>query len=382
MYHDIDINLSNIPDCLVQHNKQNETFFSGVNILDYVAPDELIPITIETIDYDSKKHNDSIEPVIQDTLNSISNDCTVPIFVEKGRIPIKKVGNARREAKSVDPLISDENNFVDFKIGSCVEEDYHEQGDISLNPNLSRSENTDADENPLDLYKCASNETVLINTSHENEFISIAPDEGSVPVPFSHDLFCEELSHPHLFPYEKFTFQIKRQTPLSPTEYFNQRLLNYTHKFFSDSDHIFFAHKVMQSVNFHNQINIAMRKVTSDKLTAGMLSSNFKDKVKDFIASDQAFTFMNSIKGAPAYCKKFLFDVLAMVKQLGCPTFLMTLPSADLRWNELISIIAKLNNLKLSEEDINKIPYHSVSVPFVLNFKFVAHLIYTISYGS
>ena len=60
----------------------------------------------------------------------------------------------------------------------------------------------------------------------------------------------------------------------------------------------------------------------------------------------------------------------------------MTLPSADLRWNELISIIAKLNNLKLSEEDINKIPYHSVSVPFVLNFKFVAHLIYTISYGS
>ena len=29
-----------------------------------------------------------------------------------------------------------------------------------------------------------------------------------------------------------------------------------------------------------------------------------------------------------------------------------------MRWNELISIIAKLNNLKLSEEDIKKIPYH------------------------
>ena len=64
-----------------------------------------------------------------------------------------------------------------------------------------------------------------------------------------------------------------------------------------------------------------MRKVKSDKLTTGMLSSNFKDKVKDVIASDQAFTFMNGIKGTPSYWK-FLFDVLAMVKQLGCPTFL------------------------------------------------------------
>ena len=64
-------------------------------------------------------------------------------------------------------MISDENNFVDFKI-SCVEEDYHERGDISSNPNLSRSEDIDADENPLDRYKCASNETVLINTYHEN----------------------------------------------------------------------------------------------------------------------------------------------------------------------------------------------------------------------
>ena len=45
----------------------------------------------------------------------------------------------------------------------------------------------------------------------------------------------------------------------------------------------------MQSVNLNNQINIAMRKVASNNLTAGMLCSNFKEKVKDFIASDQAF---------------------------------------------------------------------------------------------
>ena len=38
-----------------------------------------------------------------------------------------------------------------------------------------------------------------------------------------------------------------------------------------------------------------MRTVTSNQLTAVMLSSNFNEKIKEFIASDQVFTFMNSI---------------------------------------------------------------------------------------
>ena len=51
---------------------------------------------------------------------------------------------------------------------------------------------------------------------------------GHVKVPHQYLLvmFCEELSHPHLLPYRKFGFQIKRQIALSPTKYFNQRLLN------------------------------------------------------------------------------------------------------------------------------------------------------------
>ena len=53
---------------------------------------------------------------------------------------------------------------------------------------------------------------------------------------------------------------------------------------------------------------------------------------------------MSSIKGTPGYWKKNSFEVLAMVRQLGIPTFSMTLLFADLQWNELIQIIAKLNS--------------------------------------
>ena len=64
-----------------------------------------------------------------------------------------------------------------------------------------------------------------------------------------------------------------------------------------------------------------MQKVKTNHLTAGMLSRNFKESVKSFVANDEAFNFMNTIEGTPAYWKIFLFEVLAMVKQLGLPTF-------------------------------------------------------------
>ena len=96
-----------------------------------------------------------------------------------------------------------------------------------------------------------------------------------------------------------------------------------------------------------------MRKVCAISLNAGVLSQNFKETVKQFIANDKAFAFMNSVKGAPAYWKKFLQEVLAMVKQLGPPSFFLTLSYADLRWNELISIIYKLKRQEVSEEFID-----------------------------
>ena len=81
-----------------------------------------------------------------------------------------------------------------------------------------------------------------------------------------------------------------------------------------------------------------------------MIRRNFKGNVKRFIISDKAFSFMNARKGTPAYWKKILHDELAMVKQLGLPTFSRTLSCADLRWNELV--ISKLYSVSLSGEDI------------------------------
>ena len=41
-----------------------------------------------------------------------------------------------------------------------------------------------------------------------------------------------------------------------------------------------------------------------------------------------------------------------MVKQLDIPTFFLTLSCADLKWDELTSIIHKLNNFTSFDDDL------------------------------
>ena len=47
-----------------------------------------------------------------------------------------------------------------------------------------------------------------------------------------------------------------------------------------------------------------------------------------------------------------------MVKQLGTPTFFITLSCADLRWNELILIIFEFNRIDISDEEVDEMSYH------------------------
>ena len=66
---------------------------------------------------------------------------------------------------------------------------------------------------------------------------------------------------------------------------------------------------------------------------------------------------MSSVKVTPAYWKQFLFEVLAMVKQLGIPIYFLTLSCVDLRWDNLLYIINKLHNVGLSDEELQNLSY-------------------------
>ena len=110
--------------------------------------------------------------------------------------------------------------------------------------------------------------------------IIAAPGEGKKAVSILNDKFCEDLGVRYLFPTGQYDYKVESEIPLTPSKYFNQRLIHYTKKFASDNNYKFFAHTVLQNVQLSSQINIAMRKVLSNDITAGMLSKNFKQRVQ------------------------------------------------------------------------------------------------------
>ena len=52
-----------------------------------------------------------------------------------------------------------------------------------------------------------------------------------------------------------------------------------------------------------------------------------------------------------------MHEVTAMVKQLGVPTFFLTLSCADLRWNDMFYVIYKAHVIDISEDEINGMSY-------------------------
>ena len=116
----------------------------------------------------------------------------------------------------------------------------------------------------------------------------------------------KKMAHLHLFPTDNIRYKVKRDVSLTPSKYFNQRLLNSTQRFASTSDYIYFANLVIQKTQLNDQNSTAMRNVASDCLNAGMSSKNFKTTMQQLIAQGKSYSFMSSIKGTAAYWEKKL----------------------------------------------------------------------------
>ena len=75
-----------------------------------------------------------------------------------------------------------------------------------------------------------------------------------------------------------------------------------------------------------------MHKIKPGALRSGTVKRSFKGTTERFVARENAFSFLSSVKETPTYWKQFLYDVLPMVKQLEIPTYILILSCVDPRW--------------------------------------------------
>ena len=86
----------------------------------------------------------------------------------------------------------------------------------------------------------------------------------------------------------------------------------------------FFVRSIVEQHYLRSSINISLHKVQGTLIGAGSVRQNYKEPFKRLLSNENAFHFMSSVKGTPAYWKQLPHEVLAMVKQLGIPTYFFT----------------------------------------------------------
>ena len=249
------------------------------------------------------------------------------------------------------------------------------------------NEEVEEQDDPLNQHRSAASETCLqsilpnypvscestnSDRSTGREVFNVAPGEGKHPVSMMTDKLCEELSFPVLFPKGQFGYTAEREVKLSPIKYFNARLLHYSGEFATNPEYL----------NPEYSINIALKKVHAQSITAFQVKSNTQN-FQNLLLQDQAYLFLRQIPGSPPYWQKFMYEVVAMVKQLGIPTWFLTLSCADLRWSELFQIIAKTKGNNITDEEIECLSYHERCAMLNLNPVIVAkHFQYRVRHFS
>ena len=140
-------------------------------------------------------------------------------------------------------------------------------------------------DDPLNAHRAAGYETTLVPEIPriiEEDNVIMAPGQGKTPVSILNDDHCEELAFPYLFPTGMFGYKVKREVPLSPVRYFNQRLSNFRQSFASDADYTFFARSIVEQHHLRSSSNISMHKVQGIQLTAGSVRKIIKSQSKNF----------------------------------------------------------------------------------------------------
>ena len=194
-----------------------------------------------------------------------------------------------------------------------------------------------------------------------NKIISCAPGEKQKPIPLLSDQHFEQLSNPEKFPDGQNGLLSDREKTIHPRRYFNQRLLDVDGRFAKSTDYLLSAQYATESQQIHGNINhyvlrrAKARSTEGKKITAkDVKNTNY---LHHLVRSDQAYKLFKNVRGSPAYWQSLFYDILAMMSQLGTPTWFFTLSAADMQWPDMIQTIARQSGVSLNDDDVRNMSY-------------------------
>ena len=200
----------------------------------------------------------------------------------------------------------------------------------------------------------------MMCVENPEQIICVAPADGERPQCFMTDPTFEAMCNPDKFPYGDGTFSSERPRKLTYRKYFDQRLLDVDGRFARDLDYLFVAQYIVEAKQvLDDGNNFAWKQKPSRQFTA----SQARDQtvLSQYVRKDKAYCFMKNIRASPPYYQRTFYDLLAMIRQLGTPTWFFTLSAADLKWPDMIQLIAKQYGVHYSDDEVAALSFDEKS---------------------
>jgi hypothetical protein len=176
------------------------------------------------------------------------------------------------------------------------------------------------------------------------------PVNNNQPINTYNNTTLEERAFPVLFPDGKNGLFMPRKYPLSHLKYFQSRLLSMDRRFSGNLPYLFWATNLHEKKTLSDSISIAMK--TCSRKSYSRASDVLKDITTNPDLPQNYYGFMRNIRGSASYWNTAQLDLLAMIKNLGPPTWFLTLSANDMHWTDLMQVLCRVHKLPSSIPDI------------------------------
>jgi hypothetical protein len=146
----------------------------------------------------------------------------------------------------------------------------------------------------------------------------------------------EGLSFVKLFPFGVGGLDDERPIPITTHDYFQARILSSDTQFW-DTSYLFYALNRVEEDQIRKKIAICANMKTAQDV---------EGNDEHFPGLSNVHTYMSSIRGSASYWKQYAGDLIAMIKQLGLPTFFITFSSDDLNSSDSLAGLLLAQSLR------------------------------------
>eukprot|EP00732_Lithocolla_globosa_P000252 Lithocolla_globosa_v1_NODE_62_length_7247_cov_17.118503.p1 type:complete len:1467 gc:universal NODE_62_length_7247_cov_17.118503:2368-6768(+) len=179
----------------------------------------------------------------------------------------------------------------------------------------------------------------------------LAPGEGNRPCALWTDEHVEEMAFPGVFGGHPRPSRPDNMGPITYSQQVRWELRNIDRRVAKCLDNIFFKLRKMHIKYLTSRIQVALRTCFSNTNRPRCVSDILGSNMENLIRMDQGYQILKDLRGSPPYFKKVKQHIFAMCRQLGKPTFFLTLSAADLQWDFLLEMLVQLQHSDWSKKE-------------------------------